>query len=103
MSRFCVQSGSLVHLLLVLATRIGVTQSERPVIVSGVSSCGCSCPTVNPSPEGAHGIDVDQQGNGTVIEQRMYQLIRQPAPIVDRQFEIEFVGSGVEASSFTFG
>jgi hypothetical protein len=58
---------------------------------------------VNPSPEGAHGIDVDQQGNGTVIEQRMYQLIRQPAPIVDRQFEIEFVGSGVEASSFTFG
>jgi hypothetical protein len=33
----------------------------------------------------------------------MYQLIRQAAPIVDRQFEIEFVGSGVEASSFTFG
>ena len=54
-------------------------------------------------PEGAHGADVDEQGNGTVIEQRMYQLIRQPAPIVDRSFEIEFLGSGVEAFSFTFG
>lgn len=54
-------------------------------------------------PGSAHGADVDEQGNGTVIEQRMYQLIRQPAPIVDRQFEIEFVGSGVEAFSFTFG
>jgi len=54
-------------------------------------------------PGGAHGVDVDEQGNGTVIEQRMYQPIRQPAPIVDRQFEIEFVGSGVEAFSFTFG
>ena len=34
----------------------------------------------------AHGIDVDEQGNGTVTEQRLYQLIRQPQPIVDRQF-----------------
>lgn len=54
-------------------------------------------------PGGAHGVDVDEQGNGTVIEQRMYQLIRQPAPIGDRRFEIEFLGSGVEAFSFTFG
>jgi thiol-disulfide isomerase/thioredoxin len=51
----------------------------------------------------AHGVDVDDQGNGTVTEARMYQLIRQPAPIVDRQFEIEFLDSGVEAFSFTFG
>ena len=54
-------------------------------------------------PGAAHGIDVDDQGNGTVIEQRMYQLIRQPKPIVDRQFEIEFLDSGVEAFAFTFG
>jgi hypothetical protein len=25
---------------------------------------------------------------------RLYQLIRQPKPIADRQFEIEFMGSG---------
>jgi hypothetical protein len=30
----------------------------------------------------AHGIDVDGQGNGVVVEQRLYQPIRQPKPIV---------------------
>jgi hypothetical protein len=54
-------------------------------------------------PGAAHGTDVDGQGDGTVIEQRLYQLIRQPEPIADRQFEIEFLDSGVEAFSFTFG
>ncbi len=54
-------------------------------------------------PGAAHGIDVDDQGNGTVTEQRLYQLIRQPKPIADRQFEIEFLDSGVEAYAFTFG
>ena len=54
-------------------------------------------------PGAAHGTDVDAQGDGTVTEQRLYQLIRQPEPIVDRQFEIEFFGSGVEAYAFTFG
>lgn len=51
----------------------------------------------------AHGSDVDVKGNGTVAEPRMYQLIRQQQPIVDRQFEIEFLDPGVEAFSFTFG
>ena len=51
----------------------------------------------------AHGSDVDSQGNGTVTEQRTYQLIRQSKPIVERQFEIEFLDPGVEAFSFTFG
>jgi thiol-disulfide isomerase/thioredoxin len=54
-------------------------------------------------PGAAHGIDVDDQGNGTITEQRLYQLIRQPKPIADRQFEIEFLDSGVEAFAFTFG
>jgi Thioredoxin like C-terminal domain len=54
-------------------------------------------------PGAAHGIDVDDQGNGTVTEPRMYQLIRQPPPIADREFEIEFLDSGVEALDFTFG
>jgi len=51
----------------------------------------------------AHGGDVDDQGNGVVTEQRLYQLIRQPKPIADRQFEIEFLDPGVEAFAFTFG
>jgi thiol-disulfide isomerase/thioredoxin len=54
-------------------------------------------------PGAAHGIDVDDKGNGRVSEQRLYQLIRQPKPITDRQFEIEFLDSGVEAFAFTFG
>jgi thiol-disulfide isomerase/thioredoxin len=54
-------------------------------------------------PGAAHGIDVDDQGYGTVTEQRLYQLIRQPKPIADRQFEIEFLDSGVETFVFTFG
>jgi thiol-disulfide isomerase/thioredoxin len=54
-------------------------------------------------PGAAHGVDVDDQGNGTVTEQRLYQLIRQPKPIADRQFEIEFLDPGAEAFAFTFG
>jgi len=34
---------------------------------------------------------------------RLYQLIRQQKPIVDRTFVIEFLDPGVEAFAFTFG
>src|SRR5262245_19139290 len=51
----------------------------------------------------AHGIDLNDQGNGFVTESWMYQLVRQPQPIVARSFEIEFLDSGVEVFSFTFG
>ena len=54
-------------------------------------------------PGGSHGNDIDDQGNGKVTEQRLYQLIRQPEPVPDHLFEIEFIGSGVEAFDFTFG
>lgn len=55
------------------------------------------------APGAAHGSDVDEQGSGTVSEQRLYQLIRQPGSISDRTFEIEFLDPGVAAFSFTFG
>ena len=54
-------------------------------------------------PGSAHGFDVDGTGNGTVVEQRLYELIRQPGPIADRQFDIEFFDSGAQAFDFTFG
>jgi thiol-disulfide isomerase/thioredoxin len=54
-------------------------------------------------PAGAHGADIDDQGNGIVVEQRLYQLIRQKGQIADRQFEIQFLDSGAEAFDFTFG
>jgi thiol-disulfide isomerase/thioredoxin len=55
------------------------------------------------APGAAHGVDTDEQGNGTVTEQGMYQLIRQPGPIINREFTIEFLDPGVEAFDFTFG
>jgi thiol-disulfide isomerase/thioredoxin len=54
-------------------------------------------------PGAAHGLDVDEAGNGAVVEPRLYQLIRQTKPIVDKQFEIEFLDAGVEIFAFTFG
>jgi thiol-disulfide isomerase/thioredoxin len=60
--------------------------------------------TVDGAPAGAaHGADVDEQGYGTADRQRMYQLIRQPKPIGDRLFEIEFLDPGIEIFAFTFG
>ena len=54
-------------------------------------------------PRGAHGLDVDEDGHGTVVQQRLYQLIREPRSISDRTFEITFLEPGAEAYVFTFG
>ncbi|WP_385889555.1 redoxin domain-containing protein [Terrimonas alba] len=54
-------------------------------------------------PGNSHGTDIDELGNGAITEQRLYQLIRQPNPISDREFEIEFFDSGVDVFAFTFG
>ena len=54
-------------------------------------------------PGAAHGTDVDDQGNGTVTEPRLYQLIRQPGPVSDCTFDITFLDPGVQAYAFTFG
>jgi Thioredoxin like C-terminal domain len=51
----------------------------------------------------AHGLDVDDQGRGTLIHQRLYQLISAPGPITDRTLEITFLAAFVEAYVFTFG
>jgi thiol-disulfide isomerase/thioredoxin len=55
------------------------------------------------APGAAHGTDVDDQGNGTATEPRLYQLIRQPGPVSERTFEITFLDPGVHAYAFTFG
>jgi len=55
------------------------------------------------APAGDHGVDVDAQGNGTVNQQRLYQLIRQSGTVGEHEFAIEFLDADVEAYSFTFG
>jgi hypothetical protein len=54
-------------------------------------------------PGPAHGVDVDDRGNGTLTQPRLYQLIRQPGPVSERTFEIAFLDPGVQAYAFTFG
>jgi len=49
------------------------------------------------------GSDVDPNGAGVVGDDRTYQLIRQPGPVADRIFEVEFLAPGIEAYCFTFG
>ena len=75
---------------LVLRSRDGATVPFR-VLLDGAP------------PGSAHGLDVDDDGNGTLVHPRLYQLIRQSGPIMDRTFEISFDGTGVEAYVFTFG
>ena len=54
-------------------------------------------------PGDTHGLDVDEQGDGRVIQPRLYQLVRQRGRIADRTVEIDFRAPGVEAYVFTFG
>jgi cytochrome c biogenesis protein CcdA/thiol-disulfide isomerase/thioredoxin len=55
------------------------------------------------TPDDAHGTDTAKDGTGTVTEQRLYQLLRQPGEIEDHTFSIEFLDPGVSAYAFTFG
>ena len=54
-------------------------------------------------PGPAHGVDVDDEGNGQLQEGRMYQLVRQDGTVRERTLEIEFLDAGAEAYAFTFG
>jgi hypothetical protein len=55
------------------------------------------------SPLAEFGSDTDREGAGLFDEQRLYQLVRQNGPVVDRTFEIEFLDAGSEAFAFTGG
>jgi thiol-disulfide isomerase/thioredoxin len=54
-------------------------------------------------PGAAHGGDTDEQGNGSLSEPRLYQLVRQSGSVADRSFEITFLEPGARAYVFTFG
>jgi thiol-disulfide isomerase/thioredoxin len=76
-------------------------------LVMGPAAPGTSVPyrvLLDGHPPGpAHGGDVDGQGHGTLTEQRLHQLIRQPGSITERTFEITFHDPGVHVYAFTFG
>jgi len=54
-------------------------------------------------PGDAHGLDVDEDGHGTVAQQRLYQLVRQRRSISGRTLEITFLAPAAETYVFTFG
>ena len=58
---------------------------------------------VGEPPGPAHGLDVDAAGHGTLVEPRLYQLVRTPGNVTDHTLEIAFAAAGVEAYVFTFG
>jgi len=55
------------------------------------------------APGPAHGVDVDEDGNGVLRDGRMYQLVRVPDEVRDRTLEVTFLEPGAEAYVFTFG
>ena len=55
------------------------------------------------APGADHGVDTDADGNGTVHEQRLYQLIRQSSDVREHEFSIQFLDAGVSVYAFTFG
>src|SRR4029453_11170281 len=63
----------------------------------------CRCLLDGQPPGPAPGADLDDQGDGTLTQPRLYQLLRQPGPISQRSFEIAFLDPGVQAYAFTFG
>ncbi|MEU5914334.1 redoxin family protein [Micromonospora sp. NPDC047527] len=54
-------------------------------------------------PGPAHGVDVDEDGNGVLRDGRLYQLVRQHDAVRERTLEITFGAPGAEAYAFTFG
>jgi hypothetical protein len=55
------------------------------------------------APGPAHGVDVDEDGNGLLRDGRLYQLVRQDGQVRERTLEITFLDPGAEAYVFTFG
>jgi thiol-disulfide isomerase/thioredoxin len=55
------------------------------------------------APGPAHGVDVDDDGNGLLRDGRLYQLVRQRDAIRERTLELTFLEPGAEAYAFTFG
>jgi thiol-disulfide isomerase/thioredoxin len=55
------------------------------------------------APGRSHGVDIDEDGNGVLRNDRMYQLVRQHDAVRDRRLEITFLQPGARAHSFTFG
>ncbi|MFJ1253944.1 cytochrome c biogenesis protein DipZ [Cupriavidus sp. CuC1] len=55
------------------------------------------------APGADHGTDIDADGNGTVTQTKLYQLVRQSGTVGEHTLDIRFLDPGVQAFVFTFG
>ena len=55
------------------------------------------------APGADHGSDTDVDGNGSIGDTRLYQLVRQSGAVKEHLFEIRFLDAGASAFAFTFG
>jgi hypothetical protein len=55
------------------------------------------------APGASGGLDVDEDGNGLLLDGRLYQLVREHHAVRQRTLEITFLEPGAEAYAFTFG
>jgi thiol-disulfide isomerase/thioredoxin len=55
------------------------------------------------APGPSHGVDVEENGSGLLLQGRLYQLVRQDGEVRERTVEITFAERGAEAYVFTFG
>jgi hypothetical protein len=55
------------------------------------------------APGPSAGVDVDEDGNGVLRDDRLYQLIRQHDGVREQAHEVRFLERGAEAYAFTFG
>jgi hypothetical protein len=55
------------------------------------------------APDPSHGVDVDEHGNGLLLDGRLYELVREHDAVRDRTLEITFLEPDAEAYMFTFG
>ena len=92
------------------STKPGDESSSASMRATSISSCARE--RAPPSfrvlvdgaaPGAAHGLDVDEEGWGTLVQPRLYQLVREPGTITDRTLEVASFDPGVEAYVFTFG
>jgi thiol-disulfide isomerase/thioredoxin len=85
----------------------GYQRTEGVNLVMGPAGPGTPAPfrvrIDGQPPAAAHGADTDGEGNGTVVEPRMYQLVRQLGPIADAGVEITFADAGAQVYVVTFG
>ena len=68
----------------------------------GVDGSSPGCPVVNTRRPWKGG-SVTAAGEGVIVEQRLYQLVRQQGAVAERTFKIRFLDPGVEVFAFTLG